>query len=171
MILLILPLLPELSMSQCSLREIPSQLVAFPVGITLTMPFPTDSNFCVIRTSFWLWAFIKKHHSSNNYVKLRSLIHVQFVSCAALFLVYCFNAAGSEIIRLSNNTMWLSTHYRNQNVWKLHHYQYHTGRAAHKRGLYIINVVVEIRVSPLIPCPAFWAVGRTTAWIVQGFFV
>lgn len=49
MILLILPLLPELSMSQCCLREIPSQLAAFPVSITLTTPFLTDSNFCVIK--------------------------------------------------------------------------------------------------------------------------
>lgn len=33
------------------------------------------------------------------------------------------------------------------------------------------KVVLEFRVSPLIPDPAFWAVGWTTAWVVQGFLV
>lgn len=63
-------------------------------------------------------------------------MHVQFVSCTTLSSVCCFNGAGLEIIILSNNTAWLSTQYRNQNIWKLHHYLYHTGRAAHERVLY-----------------------------------
>lgn len=72
-------------------------------------------------------------------------MHVQFFSYTTFFSVCCFNAEGLEIIRPSNNTMWLSTQYRIQNVWKLHHYLYHTDRAAHKRELRITNVAVEIK--------------------------
>ncbi|XP_042652456.1 uncharacterized protein LOC116962787 [Tyto alba] len=38
----------QVHVPQCCLREIPRQLAAFPVSITLTTPFSTDSNFCAV---------------------------------------------------------------------------------------------------------------------------
>lgn len=70
MILLILPLLPELSMSQCCLGEIPSQLAAFPVSITLAMPFSTDKKLLCDKNKFF-----GSEHSSKSTIPLISMLN------------------------------------------------------------------------------------------------